>query len=146
VDKLTFAALQATLQIHRAGRAFEEIPVLHQLSLNESELRSRAETMLERLQARSSAPCVFSVQSIASAAGGGSLPDQTLPSWGIGIASASATQLAARLRSGSPAILPRIQDETVLIDLRTVPVEDEEDVVNSVLIAADGVSARAPLA
>jgi L-seryl-tRNA(Ser) seleniumtransferase len=130
VDKLTFAALQATLQIHRAGRAFEEIPVLRQLALTETELRSRAVALLERLQAaRASSSGVFSVISVASAAGGGSLPDQTLPSWGIGVAHANATQLAARLRCGSPAILPRIQDDTVLIDLRTVAVEDEEAVL-----------------
>jgi L-seryl-tRNA(Ser) seleniumtransferase len=129
VDKLTFAALQATLAIHRAGRAFEEIPVLQQLAQSESELRSRAEGLLKRLQTRSSAPGMFSIEAVASAAGGGSLPDQTLPSWGIGISSGSATELAARLRGGTPAILPRIENETVLIDLRTVPADDEEALV-----------------
>ena len=50
VDKLTLAALQATLEIHRAGRAFDEIPVLRQLSLAADEIRTRAEQLVERLR------------------------------------------------------------------------------------------------
>ena len=72
----------------------------------------------------------------ASASGGGSLPDQTLPSWGIGIASASATGLAARLRGATPAILPRIENETVLIDLRTVAVDDEDGLIEALASCA----------
>jgi L-seryl-tRNA(Ser) seleniumtransferase len=136
VDKLTFAALQATLAIHRAGRAFEDIPVLHQLAVTEGELRSRAEALLRRLQARSNGSGVFSVKSVASAAGGGSLPDQSLPSWGIGIASASAAQLAARLRCGAPAVLPRIENDVVLIDLRTVSIGEEDALIERLAVCA----------
>ncbi len=126
VDKLTFSALQATLAIHRAGRAFEEIPVLQQLAATEGELHKRGEALVSRLAAQADAPVRFGLRKVASAAGGGSLPDQTLPSWAIAITSTNASQLAARLRRGSPAILPRIQDDTVLIDLRTVSTDDED--------------------
>ena len=66
VDKLTLAALAATLEIHRAGRAFAEIPVLRQLSLSGDEIRSTAERLVERLRAASSLPVTFSVQAVES--------------------------------------------------------------------------------
>lgn len=125
VDKLTFAALQATLEIHRAGRAFAEIPVLRQLALTEEDLRPRAAALLARLFASMHSSSPITIEPVSSAAGGGTLPDQTLPSLALSFASADATQLAARLRLGTPAILPRIMDGAVLIDLRTVlPADD----------------------
>jgi L-seryl-tRNA(Ser) seleniumtransferase len=129
VDKLTLAALQATLEIHRAGRAFEEIPVLHQLSLPVEVLRSRAEKLLERLRGQSNTPEKFSVDTVASAPGGGSLPEQTLESCAIAIACASADQLSNQLRRGDPAVFGRVQDDRVLIDVRTVLPEDEDALV-----------------
>lgn len=132
VDKLTFAALQATLEIHRAGRAFHDIPALHQLTLTEKDLRPRSESILCRLNAASHGKTRFSIRTVASAAGGGSLPDQTLPSLAICIAGENATELAARLRRGTPAILSRIVHDEVLIDLRTVSSEDDGVLVSQV--------------
>ena len=130
-DKLTMAALQATLEIHHAGRAFTEVPVLRQLTLTAEDLRPRAEAVLARLQTAS--PTIFSLQAVDSAPGGGSLPEQTLPSWAVRIACADADRVAATLRRASPAILPRIQDDAVLIDLRTVLPEDDETLVNRLI-------------
>jgi L-seryl-tRNA(Ser) seleniumtransferase len=130
VDKLTFTALQATLEIHRAGRAFDDIPALQQLAITTDELRPRADSLLGRLTARSTTTDLFGLKTVASAAGGGSLPDQTLPSVAISITSPNPTQLAARLRLGSPAVLPRIMDGEVLIDLRTVLADDDDELVD----------------
>ena len=126
VDKLTMAALQATLEIHRSGRAFAEIPILRQLSLTTDELRTRADRLVTRLNAESSAVNVFSVQSVQSAPGGGSLPGQTVPSWGIAIDHPNPAHVAERLRTGNPAVVPRVQDNRNLIDLRTVMEKDED--------------------
>src|SRR5690606_22605452 len=120
VDKLTLAALEATLEIHRAGRAFEEIPVLRQLSLDAGEIRLRAERLLEQLRHQSRRPEAFSLQSVSSASGGGALPEQTLPSWAVAISADSANDLLRRLRLGSPAVMARVQSGQVLVDLRTV--------------------------
>lgn len=125
VDKLTLAALQGTLEIHRAGRALEEIPVLRQLSSKADVIRSRAESLLAQLRARSSSPEAFSLQSVSSAPGGGALPDQTLPSWAVAISSSNPDHVSKQLRLGSPAVFARVQDGRVLIDLRTVLPEDE---------------------
>jgi L-seryl-tRNA(Ser) seleniumtransferase len=133
VDKLTLAALQATLQIHRAGRAFDEIPVLRQLVMADSEIRARAERLLEQLLQKSPQPDRYSVQAVASAPGGGSLPDKTLQSWAIAITSESADHVSRQLRLGSPAVFSRVQEGCTLIDLRTVRPEDEERLVRRIL-------------
>jgi L-seryl-tRNA(Ser) seleniumtransferase len=141
VDKLTLAALQATLTIHRAGRAFEEIPVLQQLALPGEGVRARAERLVNRLRFQSPAGCVVSIEPVASAPGGGALPEQTVPSWAIAIACTSADQLTKQLRLGDPAVLCRVQDGRALIDLRTVMPEDEDLVVKNIAraaVASDG--------
>ena len=133
VDKLTLAALEATLEIHRAGRAFAEIPVLRQLSLPADEIRSTAERLVERLRAATPFPATLSVQAVESAPGGGALPGQTLASWGIAIQSPHPVRVAERLRLGTPAVMPRLKDDCVLIDLRTVLREDEEPLARRLL-------------
>ena len=109
VDKLTLAALQATLEIHRAGRAFEEIPVLRQLSLPADEIRSTAERLVERLRAASPSSVTFSVQAVESAPGGGALAGQTLPSWAIAIQAPHPERICRTLRLGTPAVIPRLK-------------------------------------
>jgi L-seryl-tRNA(Ser) seleniumtransferase len=138
VDKLTLAALQGTLEIHRAGRAFAEIPVLRQLTMPVDELRQRAERLLARLQAESSTPGSFSLQEVASASGGGALPELSVPSHAIAIATSDAGRLARALRLGEPAVLTRIQEGSVVIDLRTVLPHDEEALVGSILKGKSG--------
>jgi L-seryl-tRNA(Ser) seleniumtransferase len=133
VDKLTLAALQGTLEIHRAGRAFEEIPVLRQLAAPADEIRARAETLVARLRTQSEAPKTIWVESVASAPGGGALPQQTLPSWAIAISADVADALSKRLRLGEPAVFARVQEGRVLIDLRTVLPEDEESLLLRVI-------------
>jgi L-seryl-tRNA(Ser) seleniumtransferase len=133
VDKLTLAALQGTLEIHRAGRAFAEIPVLQQLSLTAAEIRSRAERLLACLQAESASPCTFSLQEVASASGGGALPEITVPSWAIAISPANPDHFAQQLRLGEPPVLARVQDNRVLVDLRTVLQHDEDALVRCLL-------------
>src|SRR4029079_10074482 len=81
VDKLTLAALQATLEIHRAGRAFEEIPVLRQLSIPADEIRTRAEQIVEQLRTHFTSSDLVSVEPVSSAPGGGALPELSIPSW-----------------------------------------------------------------
>jgi L-seryl-tRNA(Ser) seleniumtransferase len=133
VDKLTLAALQATLEIHRAGRAFEEIPVLRQLSLPADEIRTRAEQIVERLRTHFSSADVASVQPVSSAPGGGALPELSIPSWAIAISCKSADHAARQLRMGKPAVFCRVQDGRVLVDLRTVDPRDDNSLLGRIL-------------
>jgi L-seryl-tRNA(Ser) seleniumtransferase len=133
VDKLTLAALQATLEIHRAGRAFDEIPVLHQLSLSAETIRARAEQILQQLQTRFSSSDAFAVEAVSSAPGGGALPELSIPSWAVAISCGSADQFARELRIGRPAVFCRVQDGRVMIDLRTVLPEDDKTLMGRIL-------------
>jgi L-seryl-tRNA(Ser) seleniumtransferase len=119
--KTTLAAIAATLGLYRAGVAFREIPVWRMISAQPEDLRARAEAVARRLDD----PRIL-VTRLASTVGGGSLPGETLPSWGLAIAGGSAARLAAALRTGDPPVIARIEDGRVLFDLRTVdPAHDE---------------------
>lgn len=136
IDKLTCAALEATLEIHRAGRAFEEIPVLCQLSLSADEIRSRAVRMIERLETALPSSSRFSLQAVESAPGGGALPGQTIPSWAVAISGPHPDRIAEQLRLGTPSVVTRLQDGRNLIDMRTVLVEDEDALAGRLLEVA----------
>ena len=120
-DKVTLAAVAATLGLYRAGRATAEIPVWRMVAASTGELRRRAESVAGLLE-----PAVAAVVPVASTVGGGSLPGETLPSFGIAVRVRSADRLLARLRAGDPAVVARVEDGAVVLDLRTVePGRDE---------------------
>lgn len=125
MDKLDLAALEATLRLYLdPGTVWERVPVLRMLGASVDSLRARAEALARsftRLGARAeSTPC-------DSEAGGGSLPGTVLPSWGVSLhhPSLPAHALAAALRAASPPVLARVQDDAVLLDLRSVLPEDD---------------------
>ena len=125
VDKLTYAALEATLIEYAAGRAAASVPVQRMLAATEDEIRGRAETVaagIARLEGWRAEP-----RSGASAVGGGSAPGVALPTCLIAIEKRGLTAdaLEARLRDLTPPVIARIEDDRVLLDLRTVqPAED----------------------
>jgi L-seryl-tRNA(Ser) seleniumtransferase len=122
-DKTTLAGVAATLALYRAGIATREIPVWRMIATPAAELRARAEALVEGI------PGTAAVQ-LRATVGGGSLPGETLPSWGIALAAprpASANRLLDALRAGVPAVLGRMEDGRVVLDLRTVaPASDGE--------------------
>ncbi len=122
VDKLTLAALAATLQLyHDPERALQHVPLLALLQVSPENLKHRAERLAPQLAA---CPLVKSAEVVESTAqlGGGSVPTQHIPTWCVALepAGGSADELARRLRSATPAIFGRIQRDRLLIDLRTV--------------------------
>src|ERR1041385_8206883 len=93
-DKLTLAALGATLAAYVRGDAEREVPVWRMVSTPSEVLRSRAELLAHRLGA--------AVVETRSAIGGGSLPGQTQLSWAVALQAGSANDLAAKLRRSDP--------------------------------------------
>ena len=84
-------------------------------------LHERATSLASRIGPRATAI------ETRSTVGGGSLPGETLASWGVALAARSATRLAAALRTGSPVVIGRIEAGRVMLDLRTVePARDGE--------------------
>lgn len=127
VDKITYAALEATLHAHAAGRADVDLPVWRMFSMNVGDIEARAQAVASAL------PSAFTVEVIdgRSAIGGGSAPDVELPTRLVALAHGmlSAGDIEARLRAASPPVIGRIQDGRVLLDLRTVAPDDDEALV-----------------
>ncbi len=129
VDKMTYAALEATLAAYETGRAAETVPVQRMLAAPADGLRHRAEQMARALAPipRLRATAVPS----SSAVGGGSAPGIALPSWAVSLEMDGATpdDLASRLRRLDPPLIGRIEQDRVLLDLRTVFPEQDAQVV-----------------
>jgi L-seryl-tRNA(Ser) seleniumtransferase len=132
LDKMTLVALEATLRLYRhPERALREIPTLRMLGLSQTEIRQRAEALASRL--REIPGVAVDVVDDSAFVGGGSLPDLPLPTAVIAVTvdGLGDSTLAERLRTGNPSILTRVQDGRVLLDLRTVLVEQEADLTSS---------------
>lgn len=123
LDKMCLAALEATLRLYlKADETFAAVPVLQLLSVSVDELHRRAETIAQELPNEWGA----TVRDDVTFVGGGSLPDQTLPTVVIAMRHpAGDAEFARRLRCGDPAVLPRVKAGEVVIDLRSVPAADD---------------------
>lgn len=119
VDKLTIAALNATLLAYANGTEAEEIPIWRMLSADASALRRRARRWA---RAAGGKTCVVRSETMV---GGGSLPGQGVPTWCTAIPTARPDDLSRRLRIASPAVVGRIEGGNVLLDPRAVdPLDD----------------------
>ena len=130
IDKLSIAALSATLLHYIKQEAEEKVPVWRMIAMPLSRLEATSRRWSEALGPRAS------VADSLSTIGGGSLPGETLPSRVVSIDTTGyrggAEVLAQRLREGRPPIVGRIEDERILIDPRTVLPEDEEALLRGV--------------
>lgn len=136
VDKLTTAALAATLGAYLRG-AVEEIPALRMIRMSVQEIKRRTENFLRELTPELPLGEVeMEIADGTSLAGGGSTPAQSLPTKIIRIASArySAAQLEQRLRRAPAGIsvIARVEEERLILDLRTVFPEQEAALIKSV--------------
>ena len=129
-DKLTIAALEVTLAAHAAGRR-EELPVWRALTLGPDELRPRADALAAALGA------VASTREGVSVAGGGSLPGEGLPSVLVEVDPGEIGDEAVlgRLRGADPPVIARAERGKVIVDLRTVPPEQDDTVAGALRTA-----------
>jgi L-seryl-tRNA(Ser) seleniumtransferase len=137
LDKMTLASLEATLRIYLdEERALREVPVLRLLGAPQAELRRRAEALADRLRPLPGAAGVEVRQDVAFV-GGGSLPDQPMPAWVVEIVAEglSDAALAHRLRTGTPAVMGRLRDGRLVLDMRTVFPEQEAALVDAVRLS-----------
>jgi L-seryl-tRNA(Ser) seleniumtransferase len=139
VDKLTIAALEATLGAYLRA-AWDEIPTMRMIRMTPQELKRRAENFLRELRPELPLDEVeIEIADGSSLAGGGSTPSQSLPTKIIRIASArySATKLEQRLRRApaSVSVIARVEDDRLILDLRTVFPEQESLLVKTLAAA-----------
>ncbi len=134
LDKMTLAALEATLLHYLRGEALREIPVWRMISQPLEEVGRRARRWRRYLAERG---MTVQVARTETAVGGGSLPGQTLPSWALEISGLpSAEEAAGRLRRREPPIIPRIEGDRLLLDARTVLPEQERMLLEGLLALA----------
>jgi len=132
VDKMTYAALEATLIEYATDRSSSTVPVQQMLTMNPESIRSRADTLAACVRAKDSR-WTAEVVAGTSAVGGGSAPGVELPTWlvSIGQADLSCHAIAARLRASDPPVVARIESDRVLLDLRTVPLDLDADLTGA---------------
>ncbi len=126
VDKTTIAGIQANLLHYVRGEALTKIPIWRMIAMPVEEITARARALLEAL-GPSGARCELIPG--RSMIGGGSLPEESLPTTLIALPEGDATSLAAALRLGEPPIVAHIQDGRVVLDLRTVLPEEEQALI-----------------
>ena len=131
MDKLSLAALEATLRLHCEG-ASGGIPALRSIGQGRAALQRRADRLAALL-----GPVARTAPTVGFA-GGGTLPDVEIPSVGITLSAAAPDALAGRLRGGSPPVIGRIVDGCVLLDMLTVDDDEAPDLARAVQAALLG--------
>ena len=136
VDKLTYAALEATLLAY-VKQDYSAIPALRMIYTSAEEIRNRAESLLARF--RSARGMQLAIIEGTSVIGGGTAPTTTLPTVLISVKSDrhSPDDLLRRLRSHVPPVIARIEDDSLVLDLRTVFVEEDGALFTALAAAFD---------
>lgn len=147
VDKMTLAALEATLRLYARGDV-DKLPIWRMMAVQPETLRRRAEAVRRMIEERwqeagetwePGARAFLDVVESRSAIGGGSLPGETLPTWVLRIRpERSAVELAEALRQQSPPVIARVEEDALLLDFRTVDPADDRTVAEALVRALGG--------
>jgi L-seryl-tRNA(Ser) seleniumtransferase len=131
-DKVTLVAVAATLGLYRSGRATMDIPLWRAVATPLADVQARA----SRIAAATGGTALLTDATF----GGGALPGVTVPSAGVGLTLRRLEALATSLRTGNPAVIGRIDQGRVVLDLRTVEPEREAELVEAIrrALAATG--------
>jgi L-seryl-tRNA(Ser) seleniumtransferase len=134
VDKLTLAALAATLRLYRdPEQARHRIPLLQLLNAPLDNLRTRAERLAPQMAATPAIAAADAIEDVTFL-GGGAVPTQKLATWCVALTPAeiSVDRLAARLRTGQSAVIGRVREERLYLDMRSVFPRQDLDLVAAV--------------
>lgn len=134
VDKIILAALAATLRLYRdVPTAEESLPLLARLSAPVENLKNRAERLAPQLAAAAAISHADVVED-KTYLGGGSVPAQQIPTWCVALTpnEMNVDELSKRLRTGTPAVVGRIQQDRLLLDLRSVLPHQDAAIVEAV--------------
>ena len=135
IDKMSIAALSATILHYIKQEATEKIPIWQMISMKPSDIFTRAEAWASALNFETD------IRKTYCTIGGGSLPGEVISSWGLFIPCSengdSASKFAGHLRKAGRPVVGRIEDENVIIEPRTVLVEDDQELIESLNYARD---------
>jgi L-seryl-tRNA(Ser) seleniumtransferase len=137
VDKLIYAALEATLETFRVETALQEIPVLKMLSVSQTEIKKRIEKFADELKIKIGENSELQIETIEgnSVVGGGSAPTVQPATVLLALKhrKMSAASVEEILRMSKPPIIARVLENKVLIDLRTVFEDEEAELLNALV-------------
>lgn len=127
VDKMTYAALEATLRLYERGVADSEVPVIRAMSATRDQIAERAANFAQRITAETAGRLNVMLEEGHSVIGGGSAPDVKLPTVLVALEASemSPASLEEILRNRAIPIIARTERDRVLIDLRTVALDEE---------------------
>ena len=134
IDKLTLAALEATLRLYRdKTTVLDQIPTLRMLTMPANVIETRAAKLMEHLQALADDRLEIQVFEAVSRAGGGSLPMLQLPSRcvAVKIAGVSANRIDSWLRAYQLPIIGRIETDFFMMDVRTIQEKELADIASA---------------
>lgn len=133
VDKMTYAALEATLRLYERGVAQTAVPVIRAMAMTQEEIEERAENFKERLYNQANNRLKIVLEEGNSVIGGGSAPEVRLPTILIAIEDQelSAAMIEQQLRNHAIPVITRTERDRVLIDLRTVASGEEETILDA---------------
>lgn len=130
VDKATLAALTATLKLYQQGNPLEKIPVLRALTASQADLSKKAQQLKAQIEAKTA--FTATVQSGTTAVGGGSLPDVALPTMLVALQAPLSTAALTRALNYAPfPLIPRVNHDQVLLDMRTVATAEFDSVIDN---------------
>ncbi len=130
-DKLCLAALAATLAHYLRGEATREIPVWRMIAARPEDLRSRAAAWAATLQSGA-------ILQGRSTVGGGSLPEETLPTWLLALVTPQPNRMMDRLRLSATPVIARVEEDQLVFDPRTVLPEQEDTLLAGISAALRG--------
>ena len=133
VDKMTLAALHATLLLYRNSETvMTQVPILRMLSMPIANLKMRADKVATQITS-SSVIGDCEVVEDQSMLGGGSLPTQQIPTWCVSISASNGSidSLAEKLRKNEPAIMGRVQKDRLMLDMRTIDASEDSLLVEA---------------
>ncbi|MDQ2711794.1 MAG: L-seryl-tRNA(Sec) selenium transferase [Acidobacteriota bacterium] len=131
VDKLIIQSLQTTLR-HLLLENWQQIPALQMICASPEEIRERTERLAARIDG-----IPHRLRASSSVIGGGSTPDQSLPTWIIELTVPDAAIFERRLRTGRTPVVARIESNKLILDLRTVFSDEEPELIGALSTAAD---------
>ncbi len=136
IDKFTLSGLESILRLYRDERtALKVIPTLAMIAAPVEVVDKRARRLLRRLRRDMKEPCRFSIVDSTSRVGGGAMPEQNVPSRSVALEPVhlSVNELERALRKQEIAVIGRIEDDRLLLDMRTV-MDDELALIHKSLL------------
>ncbi len=136
IDKLTLAALETTVRLYRdPEKAVKTIPTLQMLTMPLQDIQSRADRLYALLSALAESRLTITRHALSSRAGGGSLPLLEIPTVcvGIQVTGMSVNSLETFFRKQSPPVIARIENDILLMDMRTVKDDELSEIREAVV-------------